>query len=253
MTKRFKYFSLIFVICILLFNGSCCTKSTEESIDIISTPIITETPIETPTETPTETEAPVKPYALPLHPALKAYIEQQLKEQETQSNQTQPTAQQIINNDFGDDELYCLTVIVCQEAGWGRKGNVSGTEEYNQDVEQLIRWATATVAINQSIYYNTTIRGICERENNWGTLAKTGVQFTPSVIHGIETETVQTMVLDAYQSAYDVLYGGIHVFDSNVLFAAEFTQGDGPAAILYDSNNVPVYFCYGWYMAPWRD
>ena len=156
-----------------------------------------------------------------------------------------PTVEEIVNNAFGDDELFCLAVVVCQEVGNGRDAE-------NVDRAELIRWSVANTVINQCEHYDLTIREVCKRPRNWGTLAWDEIGFSyNNVLRVLDRDAVRQMVMDAYQSAWDVLYGGVRVLPEEVVFCAEFTQGAGCYAILYNQAKVPTYFCYGSNMAPW--
>lgn len=145
-----------------------------------------------------------------------------------------PSAEDIVNNDIGDDELFCLTVIIYQEVG-------------GEDGEELLRWCIGDVVINQTIWYSATIREVCGYESNWGTLAWTGVAF-PS---GTDPISSEERILKAYQSAWDVLYGGVDLLPREVVFSAEMIQGAGIFATINTNEGIPVYFCYAWNSAPW--
>lgn len=154
-----------------------------------------------------------------------------------------PYYKDILEGKIEDDELWCLTIIVCQETGggWDSEGN---------DCEELLRLAIANVVINQCDYYKQTIREVCGRPANWGTLAYM-IKFPDWINASTDEGMKEKVITDAYISAWKVLYGGYRILPAGVLFAAEFVQGDGSYAVMYNTAKTPVYFCYGLYMAPW--
>lgn len=85
-----------------------------------------------------------------------------------------------------------------------------------------------------SPYYPNTIRKVLEQPYQWGLLSVTGVVFPTDA----EFEYSKAAVAEAYECAR-MLLKGERVCPSNVLFSAEFKQGDG----VYKTID-GIHFCY---------
>lgn len=124
---------------------------------------------------------------------------------------------------YTEDELFCLAAAVYQEAG----GDACSDET---------RLYAGSVVLNRLAngYWGDTIREVLEAPGQYGLFSKTGVCFPERATQEVEQEAV----VRAYRIAEQLLTEG-SVLPSNVIWQAEFKQGNGIYAFQDDT-----YFCY---------
>lgn len=120
---------------------------------------------------------------------------------------------------YSDDDLYCLAAVIYAEAG----------ADYLSDE---LRMAVGNVVLNRvaSDYYPDSIRKVIEQPKQYGWLSRDGIAFPE--------DAPENAVNRAYDCAKRLLEGE-RPLSENVLFQAEFIQGDGVYKIIDR-----VYFCY---------
>lgn len=124
---------------------------------------------------------------------------------------------------YTEDDLFCLAAAIYQEAG------AYGTPE---ETKMLV----GNVVLNRvaSSAYPNTIREVLEQYGQWGMMWKYGVNFP--------ADAKKPFSQKAVDSAYDCakrLLEGERVCPDNVVYAAEFKQGNGVHAV-----SGGIYFCY---------
>lgn len=121
-------------------------------------------------------------------------------------------------NTYSDNDLYYLAAAVCREAG---------------GVSEEIQLLVANVIINRvnSKLYPNTIYKVLTQYKQYGTMWRDGISFP-----GWATSEVKA---NCYSVAKRIL-GGERVCPENVLFQAEFKQGNR----IYKYFDEGYYFCY---------
>lgn len=124
----------------------------------------------------------------------------------------------IVAPQYTDDDLFCLAVVVCREAGGA-----------STEIQRLV----ANVVINRvnSSIYPDTIRGVITQRNQYGNLWKKAEIDFP--------KWAPQEVIDKCFDVAKYILDGNRVCPDNVLFQAEFSQGSGIFA-----QFPGYYFCY---------
>ena len=147
--------------------------------------------------------------------------------------ETEPTVNNIVNDvnnsveDTGplytEQELEILAIIIYQESG----GNA-----YSDDTRRKV----GSVFLNRvkSPYFPDTFEEVATARRQYGTLHWTGIKWPIEASYDTEANAVDR----AYRIAEELLIGG-SILPDNVVWQAEFLQGDG----LY-SHQDGIYFCY---------
>lgn len=119
---------------------------------------------------------------------------------------------------YTDDDLFCLAAVIYAEAG-------------SDACSDKLRMAVGNVVLNRtkSKYYPNTIRSVIEQPMQYGWLSRDGISFP----RGADDNAVNR----AYDCAKRLLEGET-TLPENVIFQAEFKQGDG----VYEEID-GVYFC----------
>lgn len=119
---------------------------------------------------------------------------------------------------YTDDDLFCLAAVIYAEAG-------------SDSCSDKLRMAVGNVVLNRtkSKYYPNTIRSVIEQPMQYGWLSRDGISFPKGAD--------DSAVCRAYDCAERLLEGET-VLPENVIFQAEFKQGDG----VYEEID-GVYFC----------
>lgn len=125
---------------------------------------------------------------------------------------------------YTEEELEILAIIVYQEAG----GDMC-----SDDTRQKV----AEVFMNRvdSPLFPDTIYEVAVQKSQYGTLSKTGIKWPDRASKPEEAHAVDR----AYTIAKMVLESDTRSIPSNVVFQAEFEQGDG--TYCFQDN---LYFCY---------
>lgn len=118
---------------------------------------------------------------------------------------------------YTEDDLFCLAAAVCREAGGE-----------NEDIQMLV----ANVVLNRvnSPHYPDSIRGVLTQRKQYGMMWKNGISF-PS--------WAKEKTIDQCYSVAKKILEGERVCPENVIYQAEFKQGDG----VY-KEYPGFYFCY---------
>ncbi len=119
---------------------------------------------------------------------------------------------------YTEDELFCMAAVIYQEAGGD-----AATDE-----------ARVYVGSVANGYWGDTLREVLEALGQYGLFCKTGVCFPERAYTAVEKHAVDR----AYEIAEQVLTDG-SVLPENVIWQAEFKQGDGVYAQIGNT-----YFCY---------
>lgn len=125
---------------------------------------------------------------------------------------------------YTQDDLECLAVVIYQEAG----GDALSDE---------FRYYVGCVVMNrvESNLFPNTVREVAEQYRQWGRLYWTGVVWPDRANNPEEAHAVAR----AYDIAKKVLEDTERSVPSNVVWFAEFKQGDG---VWLESDG--MYFCY---------
>lgn len=146
---------------------------------------------------------------------------------------TQPTVNNPVNDvnnsveptepSYTQEELEILAIIIYQEAG----GNA-----YSDDT----RLKVGSVFLNRvkSPSFPNTFEEVATARRQYGTLYWTGIKWPIEASYATEASAVDR----AYRIAEELLIGG-SILPDNVIWQAEFLQGDG----LYCEQD-GIYFCY---------
>lgn len=146
---------------------------------------------------------------------------------------TEPTVNNSVNDvnnsvehtepSYTEDELEILAIIIYQESG----GNA-----YSDDTRRKV----GSVFLNRvnSDKFPNTFEGVATGVKQYGTLYLTGIKWPDRAKYSGEEQAVAR----AYEIAEELLVGG-GVLPDNVIWQAEFLQGDG----LYCKQD-GIYFCY---------
>ncbi len=124
---------------------------------------------------------------------------------------------------YTEDDLFCMAAVIYQEAG----GDAATDEA---------RVYVGSVVLNRLAngYWGDTLREVLEAPGQYGLFCKTGVCFPERAYTDVEKHAVDR----AYEIAEQVLTDG-SVLPENVIWQAEFKQGDGVYAQIGNT-----YFCY---------
>lgn len=117
-----------------------------------------------------------------------------------------------------DDDLYCLAAVICQEAG-----------ACSDETKALV----GNVVLNrvESGIFPNSIREVITQYGQYGMMWKNGVSF-PKYAD-------EKCISECFEVA-EKLLNGMRVCDKNVIFQAEFIQGNGVFKFAEG-----IYFCYG--------
>lgn len=124
---------------------------------------------------------------------------------------------------YTDEELEILAIIIYQEAG-------------GDDCSDDTRRKVGSVFLNRvnSPQFPNTFKEVATQKRQYGTLYWTGLKWPDRASLNEEAHAVER----AYAIAEELLIGG-SILPSNVIWQAEFKQGDG---IYCHQDN--IYFCY---------
>ena len=126
---------------------------------------------------------------------------------------------------YTDDELYCMAVVIYNEAG----GNASTDE-----ARELVGYVVLN-RVNDPRFPDT-IRGVLEQPGQYAGLGTNGVYFAPRASNSTEAQAIDR----AYAIARKVLENRDNIpIPNNVVFQAEFVQGIG---VYKQVGN--TFFCY---------
>lgn len=152
---------------------------------------------------------------------------------EVTTEATEPTVNNPVNDvnnsveptepSYTQEELEILAIIIYQEAG----GNA-----YSDDT----RLKVGSVFLNRvkSPSFPNTFEEVATARRQYGTLHWTGIKWPIEASYATEANAVDR----AYRIAEELLIGG-SILPDNVVWQAEFVQGDG----IY-SHQDGIYFCY---------
>jgi len=124
---------------------------------------------------------------------------------------------------YTDEELEILAIIIYQEAGGDACSNDT-------------RLKVGNVFLNRvaSPYFPDTFEEVATAKRQYGNLYWTGIKWPDRAEHEGETHAVQRAIACAVR-----LLEGERVLPENVIWQAEFEQGDG--TYCYQDG---IYFCY---------
>lgn len=124
---------------------------------------------------------------------------------------------------YTDEQLEILALIIYQEAG---------ADACSDDTRRKV----GSVFLNRvnSPFFPDTFEEVATQKRQYGLLYLTGIKWPDRASTTIEAHAVQR----AYNIAKELLIGG-SILPSNVIWQAEFIQGDG--TYCYQDN---IYFCY---------
>ena len=124
---------------------------------------------------------------------------------------------------YTDEQLEILAIIIYQEAGG---------DNYSDDTRRKV----GSVFLNRikSPLFSDDFEEVATARKQYGELYWTGIKWPNRASKEQEAHTVQR----AYDIAEELLTGG-SILPDNVIYQAEFTQGDG----IYRYQD-GIYFCY---------
>ena len=124
---------------------------------------------------------------------------------------------------YTDDEVEILALVIYQEAG----------ADYCSDDTRRKVGSVFLNRVKSSLFPNT-FREVAIQKQQYGTLYWTGIKWPDRAVKEQEAHAVQR----AYTVARELLANG-SILPDNVIYQAEFPQGDG----IYCQQD-DIYFCY---------
>ncbi len=208
MKETLKTMAMVFIAGIVFL---CLVGCVVSSVDTDTVPQET---VETVLTTPVETTEATEPT-----------VDNPVNDVDNSVEATEPTATEpeVAEPEYTEEELEILAIIIYQEAG----GNGSSDDTRRKVGSVFLN------RVNSSRFPNTFMEVALQRAQ-YGSLYWTGLKWPDRAVNKGEANAVQR----AYRIAEDLLIGG-SILPSNVLFQAEFPQGDG--VYCYQDG---TYFCY---------
>lgn len=210
MKEALKTMGMVFMAGIVFLLLVGCVVSVSD----VDTDIFPEEPVETVFTTPVETTEATQPT---LHDPVNDL------DNLVESVEPITTSPEVTEPKYTEEELEILAIIIYQEAG----GNGSSDDTRRKVGSVFLN------RVNSSMFPNTFMEVALQRAQ-YGSLYWTGLKWPDRASNKGEVHAVDR----AYRIAEELLING-SILPHNVLFQAEFTQGDG--VYCYQDG---TYFCY---------